>query len=53
MTQTNTPLQNPGRFTGIIPGNLEGGVVTEGSFSFFRVRDPDGNLIEFYAVKAP
>lgn len=37
---------------GIIPGNLEGGIVTEGNFSFFRIRDPDGNLIEFYAVKA-
>jgi len=37
---------------GIIPGNIEDGVVTEGSFSFFRVRDPDGNLIKFYAGKA-
>lgn len=25
-------------------------IVTEGRFSFFRMRDPDGNLIEFYAV---
>lgn len=37
--------------SGVVPGNLEGRVVTEGRFSFFRVRDPDGNLIEFYAVK--
>lgn len=35
-----------------VPANLEGQVVTEGSFSFFRLRDPDGNLIEFYAVKS-
>ena len=34
-----------------VPDNLEGPVVTEGGFSFFRVRDPDGNRFEFYAVK--
>ena len=33
-----------------VPDALEGAVATEGRFSFFRVRDPDGNVIEFYAV---
>jgi len=32
--------------------NLETKVVEEGRFSFFRMRDPDGNVIEFYAIRA-
>ncbi len=33
------------------PESLEGGeVVVEGPFRFFRVRDPEGNLLEFFAV---
>ena len=34
------------------PNSIESGVTREGRFSFFRIRDPDGNLIEFYAIKA-
>lgn len=36
--------------TAAAPDAVERAVTTEGRFSFFRVRDPDGNLIEFYAV---
>lgn len=32
------------------PQNLQGSISTEGRFSFFRIRDPDGNLVEFYAI---
>ena len=28
-------------------------VQVEGPFSFFRFRDPDGNLIEFFSIAAP
>lgn len=36
----------------VAPNSIEGGVTREGRFSFFRIRDPDGNLIEFYAIEA-
>src|SRR3712207_6579153 len=28
------------------------GIVVEGPFSFFRVRDPEGNTVEFFAFQA-
>jgi catechol 2,3-dioxygenase-like lactoylglutathione lyase family enzyme len=34
----------------VVPNSMEGGVTREGRFSFFRIRDPDGYVIEFYAV---
>jgi catechol 2,3-dioxygenase-like lactoylglutathione lyase family enzyme len=37
----------------IAPEALRTEIVTEGPFRFFRFVDPDGNLIEFYAVEAP
>jgi len=37
---------------GAVPLSLLGDIKTEGRFRFFRIRDPDGNPIEFYAVNA-
>lgn len=36
----------------VASNSVENNIAKEGRFSFFRVRDPDGNLIEFYAVKS-
>lgn len=40
------------RVVAVAANSIEGGVKKEGRFSFFRIRDPDGNLIEFYAIEA-
>lgn len=37
----------------VAPNSIEGGIATEGRFSFFRIHDPDGNVIEFYAIAEP
>ncbi len=38
----------------VAPEALEtAAVVKEGPFSFFRVADPDGNLLEFFAIARP
>jgi predicted enzyme related to lactoylglutathione lyase len=38
----------------LAPGRLESeAIVEEGSFSFFRFSDPDGNVIEFFSLAAP
>jgi predicted enzyme related to lactoylglutathione lyase len=35
----------------LAPGRLESkGVVSEGSFHFFRFRDPEGNVVEFFSL---
>jgi predicted enzyme related to lactoylglutathione lyase len=35
----------------LAPGRLESeAVVSEGSFRFFRFRDPEGNVVEFFAL---
>lgn len=36
----------------IAPRDIEGGIISEGRFSFFRLCDPDRNLIEFYAISS-
>ena len=36
----------------VAPNSIESGITKEGRFSFFRIRDPDGNLVEFYAIEA-
>lgn len=36
----------------IAPGSIEApGIVSEGPFSFFRMTDPDGNVLEFFEFK--
>jgi predicted enzyme related to lactoylglutathione lyase len=38
----------------VAPGRIEGGqIVREGTFSFFRFSDPDGNIVELFAVESP
>ncbi len=35
----------------VAPDSLVGAAITrEGPFSFFKLRDPDGNLVEFYSI---
>jgi len=36
----------------VAPENIEIPITKEGPFRFFQIRDPDGNLVEFYAVKS-
>lgn len=41
------------RVRAIVPNRLESAaVVVEGPFRFFRVRDPDNNVLEFFAIDA-
>ena len=40
--------------TAALPEHLEdASVIVEGPFRFFRVRDPDNNMLELYSIDLP
>lgn len=42
------------KVTAALPEHLEGAaVIVEGPFRFFRVRDPDNNMLELYSIDLP